>query len=138
MSVKVLSVTPLLSGVFVNRVFCAYIVMLGWMQKRIQIIKLLIKYPFSSPEPWIDPRLWETLYWRTCAVGSYSQKLAIGTLRRLLTPLVNMNAPITDAFDCSSRKPMRRYFVFGVPQSSSLSQSSEELWGRDRLNTRIV
>ena len=25
--------------------------------------------PFSSPEPWIDIRLWETLSRRTCAVG---------------------------------------------------------------------
>ena len=24
---------------------------------------------FSSPEPWIDPRFWETLCGRTCAVG---------------------------------------------------------------------
>ena len=27
----------------------------------------------------------------------------------MLTPCVNMNAPIRDAFDCSSRKPMRRH-----------------------------
>ena len=36
--------------------------------------------------------------------GSYNQKLAMRTLRRLLTPGANMNAPIRDAFNCSSRK----------------------------------
>ena len=34
-----------------------------------------------------------------------------------------MNAPIRDAFDCSSRKPMRRHFVSGCPRALlSLSQ----------------
>ena len=34
-----------------------------------------------------------------------------------------MNAPIRDAFDCSSRKPMRRHFVSGFPRALlSLSQ----------------
>ena len=47
----------------------------------------------------------------------YSQKLAIWALRRLLTPRANMNAPIRDAFDCSSRKPMRRHFVSGFPRA---------------------
>ena len=28
-----------------------------------------------------------------------------------------MNAPIRDAFDCSSRKPMRRYFVSRLPRA---------------------
>ena len=32
--------------------------------------------------------------------GSYSQKLAIWILRRLLIPRGNMNAPIRGAFDC--------------------------------------
>ena len=41
-------------------------------------------------------------------LGFDSQKFAIYTLRRLLTPLGNMTAPIRDAFHCSSRKPMRR------------------------------
>ena len=55
--------------------------------------------------------------------GSYSQILAIWTLRRLLTPRANMNAPIRDAFDCASRKPMRRHFVLGFPRATlSLSQ----------------
>ena len=49
--------------------------------------------------------------------------LNIGTLRCLLTPRTNMNAPIRDAFDCSSRKPMRRHFVSGFPKALlSLSQ----------------
>ena len=34
-----------------------------------------------------------------------------------------MNAPIRDAFDCSSRKPIRRHFVSGFPRARlSLSQ----------------
>ena len=41
--------------------------------------------------------------------GSYSL--------RLLTPRANMNAPIRDAFDCSSRKPTRRHFVSGFPRA---------------------
>ena len=49
----------------------------------------------------------------------------------VLTPCTNMNAPIRDAFDCSSRKPMRRHVVSGFPRSSSLPPSREELWGRD-------
>ena len=37
--------------------------------------------------------------------------------------VANMNAPIRDAFDCSSRKPMRRHFVSGFPRALlSLSQ----------------
>ena len=48
--------------------------------------------------------------------SSQSQKLAISTLRRLLTPRANMNAPIRDAFDCSSRKPMRTQFASGFPE----------------------
>ena len=39
------------------------------------------------------------------------------TLGRLLTPRVNMNAPIRDAFDCSSQKPMRRHIVTGFPRA---------------------
>ena len=39
------------------------------------------------------------------------------TLQRLLTSCANMNAPIIDAFDCSSRKPMRRHFVSGFPRA---------------------
>ena len=55
--------------------------------------------------------------------GSYSQNLAIWTLRRLLTPRANMNAPIREAFDCSSLKPMTRHFVSGFPRALlSLSQ----------------
>ena len=55
--------------------------------------------------------------------GSYSQKLAIWTLLRLLTPRANMNAPIRNAFDCCSRKPTRRHFVSGFPRALlSLSQ----------------
>ena len=55
--------------------------------------------------------------------GSYNQKLAIWALRRLLTLRANMNAPIRDFFDCSSRKPMRRHFVSGFPRALlSLSQ----------------
>ena len=39
------------------------------------------------------------------------------------TPGANMNAPIRDAFDCSSRKPMRRHFASGFPRDLlSLSQ----------------
>ena len=45
------------------------------------------------------------------------QGLPILTLRRLLTPRANMNAPIRDAFDFSSRKPMRRHFVSGFPRA---------------------
>ena len=42
-----------------------------------------------------------------------------------------MNAPIRDAFDCSSRKPMRRHFVSGFPRALlSLSQEKSS-WGRD-------
>ena len=34
-----------------------------------------------------------------------------------------MNAPIRDAFDCSSRKPIRRHFASGFPRALlSLSQ----------------
>ena len=67
----------------------------------------------------IEPRLWETL----CRRPSYSQKLAFSTLRRLLIPRVNMNAPIRDALDCSLGKPMRRQFVSGFPRAlCSLSQ----------------
>ena len=52
-----------------------------------------------------------------------AKKPAIGTLRRLLTPRASMNAPIRDAFDCSSRKPMRRHFVSWFPRALlSLSQ----------------
>ena len=37
--------------------------------------------------------------------------------------VLTMNAPIRGAFDCSSRKPMRRYFVSGFPRALlSLSQ----------------
>ena len=50
-------------------------------------------------------------------------KMVVWTLRRMLTPRANMNAPIRDAFDCSSRKPMRRHFVSGFPRAPlSLSQ----------------
>ena len=43
--------------------------------------------------------------------------------RRLLTPRANVNAPIRDAFDCSSRKPMKRHIVSGFPRALlSLSQ----------------
>ena len=49
-------------------------------------------------------------------------------LRRLLTPCSNMNAPMRDAFDCSSRKPMRRHFVSGFP-TALLSLSQEESSG---------
>ena len=44
-------------------------------------------------------------------------------LARLLTPCASMNAPITDAFVCSSQKPL----CFGVPQSSSLLQSRGQI-----------
>ena len=55
--------------------------------------------------------------------SSYSQKLVIWALLRLRTPRANMNAPIRDAFDCSSRKPMRRHFISGFPKALlSLSQ----------------
>ena len=54
---------------------------------------------------------------RTCAVGFLQQKIG------LFEPYANMNAPIRDAFDCSSRKPMRRHFVSGFPRALlSLSQ----------------
>ena len=77
------------------------------------------------------PRLWETS--RTCAVGSYNQKLANLTLRRLLTPRASMKAPIRYAFHCSSRKPMRRHFVSGFPRallSISLAQKIRALGSR--------
>ena len=50
--------------------------------------------------------------------------LYIWTLRRLLTPRANMNAPIRDDFHRSSRKPMRRHFVSGFPRAllSRISQ----------------
>ena len=35
----------------------------------------------------------------------------------LFTPRANMNAPIRDAFHCSSRKPMRRHFVSGFSKA---------------------
>ena len=57
-----------------------------------------------------------------------AKKLAIGILRRPLTPRANMNAPIRDAVDCSSRKPMRRHFVSGFPRAL-LSLSQEESSG---------
>ena len=78
------------------------------------------------------PRLWETLCSRTCAVGSYSQKLANLALRRLLTPRANMKAPIRYAFYFSSRKPMRRH-VSGFPRvllSISLAQKIRALGSR--------
>ena len=39
-----------------------------------------------------------------------------------------MNAPIKDAFDCFSRKPMRGHFVLGFP-SALLSLSQEKSSG---------
>ena len=42
--------------------------------------------------------------------GSYSQNF-----RRLITP--HMNTLIRDAFDCSSRKPMKRHFASGFPRA---------------------
>ena len=40
----------------------------------------------------------------------------------------NMNAPIRDGFDCSSRKPMRRHFVFqGFPELFSPSVKKRAL-----------
>ena len=89
-------------------------------------------FTFSSPEPRIDPRLWETLCAITCAVAFLC----------LLTPGANMNAPIRDAFDCSSRKPMRRHFVSGfsraLPFLSQEKSSGVEIelfqhrWGHAR------
>ena len=79
------------------------------------------------------PRLWETLCSRTCAVGSYSQKLANLALRILLTPRASMKSPIRDAFYCSIRKPMRRHFVSGFPRtllSISLAQKMRALGSR--------
>ena len=46
----------------------------------------------------------------------------------LLTPRANMNAPIRDAFECSSRKPRRRHFVSGFP-GDLLSLSQEKSSG---------
>ena len=51
---------------------------------------------------------------RTCALGFLYPK--IGYLN-LLTPRTNMNEPIRDAFDCSSRKPMTRHYVSGFPRA---------------------
>ena len=49
----------------------------------------------------------------------------------VLTPHANMNAPIRDAFDCSSLKPMRRHLVSGFPRGLlSLSQQKSSC-GRD-------
>ena len=85
-----------------------------------------MRFSFSLPELRIDPRLLETLCRRTCAVGFLWPK--IGYLNLTLTPRANMNAPIRDAFDCSSRKPMRRYFVSGFPRALlSLSQEKSSV-----------
>ena len=81
----------------------------------------------SSPEPRIDPRLW-VYEGEHVPLGSFCQILAILTLRRFLTPRSNMNAPIRDAFDCSSQKPMRRHFVSGFPRAL-LSLSQEKSFG---------
>ena len=53
---------------------------------------------------------------------------------RLLTTRANMNAPINDSFDCSSRKPMRDTLF----QSSSLPLSREEIWGRDEVRNNFI
>ena len=79
--------------------------------------------PLSSPELQIDPRLWETLWEkmrRRVLIAKYWLFEPYGACS-LLVP--------REVFDCSSRKPMRR-----IPQSSSLPQSREELWGRDWLH----
>ena len=45
----------------------------------------------------------------------------------MLTPRANMNAPIRDAFDCSSRKPMRRHFVSGLEFGNGICLPTEHL-----------
>ena len=46
-----------------------------------------------------------------------------------------MTAPIRDAFDCSSRKPMRRHFVSGFPRALlSLSYAQK----RRTLGSRVL
>ena len=41
----------------------------------------LLSTAFSSPEPRVDPRLWETLRRRTCAVGFLQPKIGYLSLR---------------------------------------------------------
>ena len=53
-----------------------------------------------------------------------------------------MNAPVRDAFDCPSQKPMRRRFVSGFPKALlSLSQEKSsgakiEKWSR--FNSNVI
>ena len=50
--------------------------MLTWPQQNTRRVrKILDSYAFSSPEPRINPRLWETLCRRTCAVGFLQPKI---------------------------------------------------------------
>ena len=48
-----------------------------------------------------------------------------------------MNAPIRDAFDYSSRKPMRRHFVLGFPRAL-LSLSQEKSSGVEIGNSLVL
>ena len=50
-------------------------------------------------------------------VTSHSRHQSLGSTRGSGKLCANMNAPIRDAFDCSSRKPMRRQFVSGFPRA---------------------
>ena len=89
---------------------------------------------FSSPEPRIDPRLWETLCRRTCAVGFLEPK--IGYLNLTAPAQSSGQHECTNAFDCSLRKPIRGHFVSGFPRAL-LSLGQEKSSGVEIGNSCI-